>query len=82
MIDREAIRAQISELLVSKGDTRPFTDGEALLVTARLDSMDVVQLVAFVEQAYGVDFAAVAFAPELFESVDSMAAFLASVAEH
>jgi acyl carrier protein len=78
--DRDRIRAEVSTLLAAKGDIRPFADDEALLLGARLDSMDVVQLVAFVEKAFRLDFGAVDFDPATFESVDSLASFIAGQA--
>jgi acyl carrier protein len=76
----DAIRAFMSRLLVEKGDTRPFRDDEALVTGARLDSLDVTTMIAFVEQSFRVDFAALDFDQGVFDSVDSLSAFVAASA--
>jgi acyl carrier protein len=77
MDDRERIRQKLAALLGDHGDKRPFADDEALLMTARIDSVDVVEMVAFLEATFGVDFAARDFDPSIFESVESILAFVA-----
>jgi acyl carrier protein len=77
MSERVRIRQQLAALLVATGDERPFSDDEPLLMTARLDSVDVIEMVSFLEASFGVDFAARDFDPAIFESVDSIVAFLA-----
>src|SRR5262249_4612343 len=76
----DAIRAFVSRMLVEKGDPRPFRDDEALVTGARLDSLDVTTMIAFVEQSFGVDFATLDFDQGVFDSVDSLAAFVAASA--
>jgi acyl carrier protein len=76
----DAIRAFVSRLLVDKGDSEPFRDGEELVTGARLDSLDVTKMIAFVEQSFGVDFAALDFDQGVFDSVDALSAFVAASA--
>ncbi|HEY2745629.1 MAG TPA: phosphopantetheine-binding protein [Polyangia bacterium] len=79
MDERERIRTKLATLLADRGDTRPFADDEALLTSARIDSVDVVEMVAFLEASFGVDFAARDFDPAIFDSVDSIIAFVAEL---
>lgn len=76
MDKREIIRKHVTELLARKGDHRPFGDDDRLLVTARLDSIDVVETVAFLEDTFAVDFGARDFDQGVFESVSSLVAFV------
>lgn len=80
MNPRERIRSELAGLLARKGDTRPFADDDNLLLSARLDSVDVVELVSFLEQSFSVDFAAQEFDPEQFESVETLLGLVAGAA--
>jgi acyl carrier protein len=76
--DRPRLRAFVTELLQSKGDTTPFDDGEPLATAGRLDSLEIIQLVGFMEESFGVDFAEVEFNRAHFDSIASMSEFLSS----
>ena len=76
MNETARLRAFVANLLQSKGDTTPFDDSEALASAGRLDSLEVIQLVAFMEESFGVDFGRVEFDRAHFDSVASMSAFL------
>jgi acyl carrier protein len=78
MSSADAIRDFMRRLLVDKGDTRPFRDDEGLLTGARLDSVDVIALISFVEESFGVDFSSGEFDQGVFDSVDSLVAFVAA----
>jgi acyl carrier protein len=56
MDDRLAIRGIVETLLQQKGDRGGFSDGDLLLTSGRLDSVDTLELVVFLEQNYGIDF--------------------------
>jgi acyl carrier protein len=74
--DRGEIRAFVSELLARKGEAGAPADGEPLITSGRLDSIDVLEIVTFVETRYGVDFAARPFDPGDFESIDTIVALV------
>jgi len=76
MNERRQLRAFVTELLQSKGDTSPFEDSESLAAGGRLDSIEVIRLVAFMEESFGVDFARVEFDRADFDSIVSMSDFL------
>jgi acyl carrier protein len=56
MEDRLAVRGTVEKLLQQKGDRGGFSDSDLLLTSGRLDSVDTLELVIFLEQQYGIDF--------------------------
>ena len=75
-VDKGEIRAFVGELLARKGEAATPADGEPLITSGRLDSIDVLEIVTFVETRYGVDFATRPFDPGDFESIDTIAALV------
>jgi acyl carrier protein len=69
MIDPDAVRQLVGSLLRQKDDTSPFTDSDSLVLTGRLDSIDILQIVVFLEGHYGIDFAEQGFDQEDFDSI-------------
>lgn len=69
MRTKEAIREFVKGLLAGHGDREPFTDDESLLTSGRLQSVDTVQMVAFLEEHFGTDFADTGFDRDMFDSV-------------
>jgi acyl carrier protein len=67
------VRTFLGELLQTKGDTGAYADGESLIVGGRLASVDVLHLVVFLEERYGVDFST-GFDPTDLDTVDSIVA--------
>ena len=56
MDDRLAVRGTVEKLLQQKGDRGGFSDSDLLLTGGRLDSVDTLELVVFLEQNYSIDF--------------------------
>jgi acyl carrier protein len=79
MDHREEIRKYLKELLLQKGDKQPFSDDASLLLSGRLASVDAVEIVVFLEEKFGVNFAEVGFDQELIDSVDAIAALIPAV---
>jgi acyl carrier protein len=69
----DLIRAFVTDLLLRKGDDAPFSDGDSLVHTSRLDSLEVVEIVAFMEEKLGVDFARSGFERDDFDTIRTMA---------
>jgi acyl carrier protein len=67
---REEVRACLRNLLERKGDKRPFEDADALIVSGRLDSLDVLSVVEFLEDSYGFQLSPSGFNRDDFGSVD------------
>jgi acyl carrier protein len=76
MNDLESIRLLLRELLMRSGDTEPFTDEETLFSGGRLQSIDGVEMVVFLEEKFGVDFAKLGFDQSAIDSVDNIARLL------
>jgi acyl carrier protein len=55
-----------------KGDAAAVTDNEPLFSSGRLDSLDAVETVMFVEDAYGIDFAEIDFDLTRLDSIDAI----------
>jgi len=76
MGNRLAIRQFVQRLLVQKGDQRPFHDSDSLLLSGRLQSVDAVEVVVFLEEQWGIDFAEIGFDESLIDSVDAIEALI------
>lgn len=76
MNPRSQIRQFVAELLRRKGDQAPFADSESLILGGRLESIDAVEIVMFLENRFGVDFSIVGFDQTLIDSVDLIAALI------
>ncbi len=69
MNTRNELRAHVKQLLANKGDQEPLGDTDSLVLSARLDSIDILQIVVFLENSYGIDFADQEFDQEDFDSI-------------
>jgi len=74
MDHRGTVRQFIERLLAKKGDKKVFNDGDSLFLSGRLQSVDAVEVVIFLEEEWGVDFAKIGFEMSLIDSVDSILA--------
>ena len=73
MIDRDVMRKFVGSLLRRKDDTSPFTDSDSLVLSGRLDSIEILQIVMFLEDK-GVNFSDQEFDQEAFDSIDRILA--------
>jgi acyl carrier protein len=80
MDQKTAVREFVNELLSIRNDTEPVRDEESLMLSGRLQSLDAVRIVMFLEETFGVNFGKVGFHPELIDSVDSINALVAQAA--
>ncbi|MGB2671347.1 MAG: acyl carrier protein [Candidatus Acidiferrum sp.] len=76
MDQKPAIRQFLKDLLATKGDSLPFSDSDSLLLSGRLQSLDAVEVVVFLEEKFAVDFAAVGFDQEKIDSVGAIASLV------
>ena len=76
MREKLEVRALLTDLLVNKGDTKPFADDESLLLSGRLQSIDAVEIVVFLEGKFGIDFAEIGFDEETLDSVEAICALV------
>lgn len=66
------VREFLQILLVRKGDSDGFTDQDGLLVAGRLDSVDVMEIVVFLENTFAINFSERPFDQGDFDSVNSI----------
>lgn len=72
MKGKEEIREFVQGLLTGSGDDRPLADNDSLLLDGRLQSIDAVEIVVFLEENFGIDFAQIGFDREQIDSVDAI----------
>jgi acyl carrier protein len=78
-VDKAAlVRQLIGRVLSAKGDTGGFADEDSFVMSGRLASIDVLDLVVALEQELGFDFAAEGFDANNFDSVRSIVRMLDS----
>ena len=77
MDQRSAVRDLLTRLLHRNGDQRPFSDSDSLWLSGRLQSIDALELIVFLEEHYGFDFADRPFDQGQIDSVDEVVALLA-----
>ena len=76
MSTQAEIRNFLAEILNDKGDSTGFTDQQLLVTEGRLSSLDVMTIVVFLEQNYGIDFSDRPFDQNEFDSVESITALV------
>ena len=72
MKGKAEIREFVQGLLTNYGDDQPLANGDSLLLSGRLQSIDAVEIIMFLEQTFGIDFAQIGFDKELIDSVDAI----------
>jgi acyl carrier protein len=70
--DRLVIREFVQSLLRRNGDEGDFSDSEQLIAGGRLQSIDTVEVLIFLEEKYGIDFAETGFDQDHMESIDKI----------
>ncbi len=78
MKERVETRKFVEGLLAGYGDDGPLADRESLLVSGRLQSIDAVEIVMFLEQNFGIDFATIGFDRDRIDSIDAIADLIKS----
>jgi acyl carrier protein len=73
MSGKDDIRNFVQQLLTRQDDRRPLADSDSLLLSGRLQSIDAVEIVLFLEERFGIDFADLGFDREQLDSIDAIA---------
>jgi acyl carrier protein len=76
MNDRPVIREFIENLLSQKGDRAAFSDSEQLITRGRLQSIDTLEVVVFLEEKYEIDFGEIGFDQNQVESINNILALI------
>jgi acyl carrier protein len=73
MATRDQVRDYIKKVLrENKDDANDFADGDSLVLTGRLSSLDVVDVLTYLEKTFGFEMDPSEFDLERFDSVDSI----------
>lgn len=72
-LDKNELRALVRELLQRKGESATPADDAPLVSSGLLDSVDVLEIVAFLEQRCAIDFSTRPFDPTDFDTIDAIA---------
>ena len=73
---RQEVRKIVLDLLSTVEDAPQLTDDESLVVSRRLSSMQLVEMVAIFEQRYKLDVAKIGFDQYDYDSIDSIVKLL------
>jgi len=72
MKGRTEIREFVKGLLTRIGDDGLLEDRDSLFQSGRLQSIDAVEIVVFLEEDFGVDFGQVGFENDRIDSIDAI----------
>jgi len=72
MKGKAQIREHVQRLLTSIGYGGQLADHDSLLLSGRLQSIDAVEIVLFLEETFGIDFAQIGFDREQLDSIDAI----------
>jgi len=73
---KESIRKYIAENILFSNNGYPHSDETSFLENGVVDSMNVLELVMFVEEKFGVKVKDAEIIPENFDSIDCLASFV------
>lgn len=79
---QEKLRTFLQACLVERGDRAGFQDNESLFASGRLDSLATTNVVIYLEQEFGINFAHVSFDVDLIDSVQAIEAFVSAEGAH
>jgi len=72
MKGKPEIHEFVKSLLINNGDDGPLADDDSLLLSGRLQSIDAVEIVLFLEENFGIDFAVIGFDKDQIDSIDAI----------
>lgn len=75
-IVEEKIRKYIAENILYSNDAYPYADDASFLEQGIVDSMNVMELVMFTEECFGISVQDEDIVPDNFDSVNNLAKFI------
>lgn len=78
----ERVRSIVAGALRDAGDEAAFADNDSLVVSGRLSSLDVVNILLELEQAFGIEVHADEFDVMRFDTVSSIVELLDEASAH
>ena len=79
---KEALRAYILKEFLPGEDPAQLTDSVPLITSGVLDSLATLKLVAFLEESFGIEFAAHEVGVEHLNTISDMVSFVQSKGGH
>jgi acyl carrier protein len=73
---RPRVRLYVTQRLRMKGDGAVLDDAEPLFSSGRLDSLDAVEMIMFIEETFGINFAEIDFDLTRLDSIAGVAALI------
>jgi acyl carrier protein len=73
---KEKIKTYISENILFSSNGFPYSDDTSFLDNGIIDSMNVLELVAFIEENFGITVEDSDLTPDNFDSIDRMAEYI------
>lgn len=78
MSRKDKIREFVQKLLAQNSDNQPITDSESLILSGRLQSIDAIEIVVFLEENFGINFEQVGFDRDQLDTVDAIDGLVSS----
>ena len=72
----------VQDLLTRNGDDGSLVDHDSLMLSGRLQSIDAVEIVVFLEENFGIDFAEIGFDRDQIDTVDAIYALTQTTSSH
>jgi acyl carrier protein len=73
---KETVRGFIKSTFLFGAPDAKLNDGDSFLETGMIDSTGILELVAFVEDQFGIEVADTELVPENLDSVEKLVAFI------
>ena len=73
---KEKIKNNIAENILFSSKGFPYSDDTSFLDNGIIDSMNVLELVAFIEESFGITVEDSDLTPDNFDSIDRMADYI------
>jgi acyl carrier protein len=71
-IRKQKIREYFLEIFKQQSDGQSLADNDSLFVSGRLDSFSMMMFVMYLENEFGIDFAAIDFDVHLIDSLSEI----------
>ena len=71
-IRKQKIREYFLEIFKQQSDGQSLADNDSLFVSGRLDSFSMMMFVMYLENEFGIDFAAIDFDVHLIDSLNEI----------
>ncbi len=74
---KQKLREFLTEAIQRQTGKSEFSDGDSLFISGLLDSFSMMNLVMYIEEAFGLDFSSLEFDVSLIDSVNAIETLVA-----